>query len=49
MKSSPPSSTPIRPRHALERGDRTVTVWQVASASGAKYEGQNVMFWSKGS
>ena len=32
----------------VERGDRTVTVWQVRAASGAKYEGQNVMFWSKG-
>ena len=32
----------------VERGDRSVTVWQVASASGARYEGQNVMLWSKG-
>ena len=32
----------------LERGDKTVTVWQVRAASGAKYEGQNVTFWSKG-
>jgi uncharacterized protein len=32
----------------LERGDRTQTVWQVAAASGARYEGQNVEFWIKG-
>lgn len=36
------------PTARLERGDRTVTVWQVRAASGAKYEGQNVTFWSKG-
>jgi uncharacterized protein len=33
----------------LERGDKTQTVWQVRAASGAKYEGQNVEFWIKGS
>ena len=32
----------------VERGDRTVTVWQVKSGSGAKYQGQSVMLWSKG-
>ncbi len=32
----------------LERGDQVQTVWQVPSASGAKYEGRNVEFWSKG-
>jgi uncharacterized protein len=32
----------------IERGDRTVTVYQVPAASGAKYEGQNVTFWNKG-
>jgi len=37
------------PTARLERGDRTLTVWQVTAASGAKYEGQNVTFWSKGS
>jgi uncharacterized protein len=26
----------------LERGDRTVTLWQVGAAGGGKYEGQNV-------
>lgn len=36
------------PTARLERGDRTVTAYQVASASGAKYEGQNVTFWNKG-
>jgi uncharacterized protein len=33
----------------LERGDATQTVWQVRAASGARYEGQNVEFWIKGS
>lgn len=32
----------------IERGDKTQTLWQVRSASGARYEGQNVEFWSKG-
>lgn len=36
------------PTARLERGDRTVTAWQVPAASGAKYEGQNVTFWNKG-
>jgi uncharacterized protein len=36
------------PAARLERGDRAVIAWQVRSASGAKYEGQNVTFWSKG-
>jgi uncharacterized protein len=36
------------PTARLERGDRTVTVYQVKAASGAKYEGQNVEFWNKG-
>jgi uncharacterized protein len=36
------------PTARLERGDRTVTVYQVPAASGAKYEGQNVEFWNKG-
>lgn len=36
------------PAARLERGDRTVIAWQVPSASGARYEGQNVTFWSKG-
>ncbi|MCU0256120.1 MAG: MliC family protein [Vicinamibacterales bacterium] len=39
--SDPPSAR-------LERGDTTVTVWLVPAASGAKYEGQNVTFWTKG-
>jgi uncharacterized protein len=37
------------PTARLERGDRTVTVWQVPAGSGSKYEGQNVEFWTKGS
>jgi uncharacterized protein len=36
------------PTARLERGDRVVTVYQVRAASGAKYEGQNVEFWTKG-
>ena len=32
----------------LTRGGKTQTLWQVRSASGARYEGQNVEFWSKG-
>lgn len=36
------------PTTRLERGNRTVTAYQVTSASGAKYEGQNVTFWNKG-
>ena len=33
---------------SLERGGKTIVVPQVASASGAKYEGKGVMFWNKG-
>jgi uncharacterized protein len=36
------------PTSRLERGDRTVTAYLVRTASGAKYEGQNVSFWNKG-
>jgi uncharacterized protein len=36
------------PTARVERGDRAVTAYQVRSASGAKYEGQNVEFWNKG-
>lgn len=36
------------PSARLERGDKTVTVYLVKSASGARYEGQNVRFWNKG-
>lgn len=36
------------PTARLERGDTTVTTWLVPAASGAKYEGQNVTFWTKG-
>ena len=36
------------PTGILERGDRSVITWQVASASGYRYEGQNVMFRIKG-
>ena len=32
----------------ITRGGKTQTLWQVRSASGARYEGQNVEFWSKG-
>jgi len=36
------------PTARLERGDRSVTAWNVPAASGTKYEGQNVEFWEKG-
>jgi len=36
------------PAARFERGDRTVIGWQVRSGSGAKYEGQNFVFWNKG-
>ena len=36
------------PTARLERGDRTVMAWLVRAASGSKYEGQNVEFWTKG-
>jgi uncharacterized protein len=36
------------PTARLERGDRTVTAYLVRTASGAKYEGQNVTFWNQG-
>ena len=36
------------PTARLERGDQTVTAWLVPAASGAKYEGQNVEFRTKG-
>ena len=36
------------PTARLERGDRTITAYQVKAASGARYEGQNVSFWNKG-
>lgn len=36
------------PAARVERGDRTVIAWQVRTASGAKYEGQNLSLWSKG-
>jgi uncharacterized protein len=36
------------PAARFERGDRTVTAYQVRTASGAKYEGQNFSFWNKG-
>ncbi len=32
----------------LERGDETVVAYQAVSASGARYEGRNVEFWTKG-
>lgn len=32
----------------LERGDQTVVAYQAVSASGARYEGRNVTFWTKG-
>lgn len=32
----------------LERGDRRILAFQGASASGAKYDGPNVMLWDKG-
>lgn len=37
------------PTVVLERGDKSVVGYLVRSASGAKYEGTNVVFWSKGS
>jgi membrane-bound inhibitor of C-type lysozyme len=39
----------VPPTARLERGDRTVIADLVKTASGAKYEGQNVSFWHKGS
>ena len=36
------------PTARLERGDQTVTTWLVPAASGARYEGQNVEFRTKG-
>jgi uncharacterized protein len=36
------------PTARLERGDKTVTAWLIPTASGSKYEGQNVEFWTKG-
>lgn len=36
------------PAAAVERGDRTVIAYQVRTASGARYEGQNLSVWTKG-
>jgi uncharacterized protein len=36
------------PAARFERGDRTVIGYQVRTASGAKYEGQDLSFWTKG-
>ncbi len=36
------------PAASVERGDRTVIAYQVRTASGAKYEGQNLSLWTKG-
>jgi uncharacterized protein len=36
------------PAARFERGDRTVIGYRVRTASGAKYEGQNLSFWNKG-
>jgi uncharacterized protein len=36
------------PSARLERGDRSVTAYLVQTGSGARYEGQNVDFWTKG-
>jgi len=36
------------PAARLERGDRTVIAYLVPTGSGARYEGQNVDFWTKG-
>jgi uncharacterized protein len=36
------------PTARIERGDRAATAWLVPAGSGAKYEGQNLEFWSKG-
>jgi membrane-bound inhibitor of C-type lysozyme len=35
------------PAARVERGDRTVTAWLVRTASGAKYEGQNMSLRTK--
>ncbi len=32
----------------VERGDRTVTTYQTISADGARFEGGNVVYWTKG-
>jgi uncharacterized protein len=32
----------------LERGDQSMLAWLVPAASGSKYEGRNVTFWTKG-
>ena len=32
----------------VEHGDRTVTTYQTMSGSGARFEGGNVVYWSKG-
>jgi uncharacterized protein len=36
------------PAASVERGDRTVIAYQVRVASGARYEGQNLVLWTKG-
>jgi uncharacterized protein len=36
------------PTAVLERGDRSVVTYLVPAGSGAKYEGRNVTFWTKG-
>jgi len=36
------------PTARLERGDQAVTAWLVPAASGSKYEGPDVAFWTKG-
>ena len=36
------------PTAFLTAGDREVLVFQKPAASGAKYEGDGVMFWNKG-
>ena len=41
FKTDPPAAS-------VERGDRTVVAYQVKTASGAKYEGQNLSLWTKG-
>jgi uncharacterized protein len=35
------------PTAVLERGDLSMMTWLVPTASGSRYEGQNVMFWIK--
>lgn len=35
------------PAARFERGDRTVIAWQVRTATGARYEGQNLSAWTK--